>query len=136
MLSDPRRLTSNGNGTTASVHPGKADVLRKSYISPDWKGPGWYRMMVKDGGSFIPETSPGPNHCGTNAVGWLRGTHPETTGVTVEVTYCFDWAGNSCLYHRTGKITHCGDFFVYYLHDGPNGCYRYCAANSTTPIAN
>ena len=66
-----------------------------SYISPDWKGPGWYRITGA-AGTRIPEQSPGDIHCGTAATGWMRGVHPSTPGDQLVATVCFDGAGYNC----------------------------------------
>ena len=109
----------------------KCDKTGLGYTSPDWVGAGWYRMMVP-AGTRIPESPPGRYQCGTTATGWLRGSHPASPGRKDNVTYCFDNTESDdtdCDWSTQGKVTHCGDYFVYYLEDAP--CYpcRYCATD-------
>ena len=77
----------------------------------------------------------GYDHCGTNWTGWLRGPHPATPGVTIEgATFCFDsidknGSGKNCNKPTLGKVTHCGEYFVYYLPDVKHCYMRYCATD-------
>ena len=74
----------------------------------------------------MPEVSPGINHCGSRSPGWLRGEHPQEPGKTKSVTFCFEWSGNLCQRKKSGKVTNCGAYYVYFLKNV--GChYRYCA---------
>jgi hypothetical protein len=41
------------------------DYIDRSDTSPDWQGPGNYRIM-SSAGSRLPESTPGYDHCGTN----------------------------------------------------------------------
>ena len=80
----------------------------------------------------IPESPPGMNQCGTWATGWMRGSHPIVAGQTHEkVTFCFDGRGwgsyTDCEWSTQGKVTHCGEYFVYYLENVPKCSFRYCA---------
>ena len=105
-----------------------------SDTSPDWVGSGWYRMMVGAGASRIPESPPGVNQCGAWATGWMKGSHPTVAGQTKElVTFCFDGkgfhSGTDCGWKTQGKVTHCGDYFVYYLENTPACTLRYCATD-------
>ena len=92
--------------------------------SPGWVGPAWYRMPA--GTPRIPESSPGLWHCGTGTTGWLSGVHPTTPGASSDVKYCFPWGVNDCS-SSIGKVTNCGNFFVYYLENAPYCDARYCA---------
>ena len=49
---------------------GYCDSLFTYHTSPDWKGPGWYRLQG-DAGTQIPEEDIDSNHCGTAANGHL-----------------------------------------------------------------
>lgn len=102
--------------------------------SPDWIGTGWYRMVMpggRPGGSKIPEEQPDVHHCGTYVGGYISTPHPEIVGDTDEVTFCFGLrkAGKECKWSTDGKVTHCGDYYVYYLPDTPHCRLRYCAEN-------
>ena len=136
MLDDSRRSVDYGNGTELGIAKAKCDSDYNEYgdySSLDWVGAGWYRMMVP-AGTRIPETSPGIWHCGTQAPGWLKGSHPAAVGQTSEVKFCFDGKGfpnpaTDCEWSTQGKVTHCGDYFVYYLDNTPTCNIRYCATD-------
>ena len=100
----------------------------RTYRCDNWMAPAWYRFVMP-AGTRIPESSPGSYHCGTNAPGWLSGSHPTSTAETVDVKFCFDWSGNDCRWSTKGKITNCSGFFVYYLEKTPACSLRYCASN-------
>jgi len=95
-----------------------------------WKGKGYYRFM-EPSGTMMPESSPGKYHCGTGAVGWLNGQHPEEVGLEVEMEACFDSSSSGdCNYSTNITVTKCNDgYFVYHLVDTPSCYERYCAAN-------
>ena len=52
--------------------------------------------------------------------------HPTETDESKDVDFCFNWGGNSCVAKRRGKVTNCGEFFVYFLKSVPT-TWRYCA---------
>ena len=97
--------------------------------SPEWHGPGWYRLGMPAGTS-IPEEPVEPYHCNTAATGWLNGNHP-APGNTIDATICFNWNGNNCWTQIQIQIKHCDEYFLYYLPDPPQCNLRYCASNST-----
>lgn len=128
VLDESDRSITTGKGTNAD----KITSPSGGNISPDFQGPGCYRMQAP-AGIVIPESSPGKNKCGTYATGWMQDTHPTEIGVAKTVTFCFHW-GNECTYTEVGQVTLCeGDFYVYYLPEatsGPSGgLIRYCAAD-------
>ena len=45
---------------------------RRFKASPDWKGPGWYRMK-SPAGLQLSEEPVLPYHCSTSGTGWLNG---------------------------------------------------------------
>ena len=134
-LNDTTRSISYGNGTEpGSQTDGKRRCDNRGYnhptidVSPDWKGTGWWYRFTLPAGTRIPESSPGDNHCGTSATGWLSGTHPTSTGESLDVKFCFHSSnGDDCKFYQPGKITNCGEFFVYYLKDTSYCALRYCA---------
>jgi len=93
--------------------------------SPDWKGPGWYLITGK-AGNRIPESTPGINHCGTQASGWLNGKHPAVPGQQQDMTVCFDWESNACWQSTTATVRNCGGYFLYKLPTPPAYILRYC----------
>ena len=77
---------------TRNIQHGHEDYCDDSELAtgPDWRGPGWYRMLPP-AGTMMPQVTPQPDHCGTTRAGWLDGQHP--TGVyqtTSNVRVCFD----------------------------------------------
>merc|ERR1712241_1543996 len=94
--------------------------------SPDWKGPGWYRIN-NPAGSQLSEEVVEPYHCSTSGTGWLNGPHPEILGQTIEMQVCFNSAGNNCKWLTTVQVRNCGHYFLYYLEDVPYCPLRYCA---------
>eukprot|EP00088_Acartia_fossae_P043413 TRINITY_DN4574_c0_g1_i7.p1 TRINITY_DN4574_c0_g1~~TRINITY_DN4574_c0_g1_i7.p1 ORF type:complete len:349 (-),score=65.22 TRINITY_DN4574_c0_g1_i7:249-1274(-) len=112
--------------------PWKCDTAGHDNTSPDWAGAGWYRMMGP-AGTRIPEAPPGIWQCGTKASGWMTGSHPAVAGQTIDVIFCFDLKGykgySDCEWSTQGKVTHCGNYIVYYLENTPHCDLRYCATN-------
>ena len=102
------------------------DRIGRSDTSPDWQGPGNYRIM-SSAGSRLPESSPGYGHCGTGGPGWLRGEHPQDIYAEKNMTVCFDNGGNDCFNDADITVTNCDGFFVYMLSDTPYCHLRYCA---------
>ena len=103
-----------------------SDLFSDSHNTNEWRGPGWYRFTVRYPytGTRIPESKPQDPNCG-----WLSGKHPTSTAESVDVRFCFQRYYESCSSSTEGKITNCGDFFVYYLEDAPYCPHRYCATN-------
>ena len=97
--------------------------------SPDWQGPGWYRMSLPSGNT-IPEEPVEPFHCNSQAPGWLNSKHP-VPGNTIDGSVCFNSAGNTCKWQTRIKIRHCKNYFLYYLPKPPTCRLRYCASNSS-----
>jgi hypothetical protein len=52
--------------------------------------------------------------------------HPTETDESKDVDFCFHWNNNICSPKKRGKVTNCGEFFVYFLKHVPQH-YRYCA---------
>ena len=82
----------------------------------------------------MTETSLKWEHCGTEFPGWIRGTHPTDEGETVTVEVCFSSADNGndydCWWSQNIEITHCGEYYVYFLPEAPGCAFRYCAAST------
>merc|ERR1711983_544449 len=60
------------------------DSVGTSYKSPDWQGPTWYKLANR-AGKFIPEKSPGADHCGTWGSGYLTEPHPTRLYETIQL---------------------------------------------------
>jgi len=94
--------------------------------SPDWHGPGWYRLAGA-AGSALPESPPADFDCGTGAGGWLNGVHPTVADGVVQREACFSFAGSTCFGGGvTIDVVHCGSHFLYNLAATPLNCLRYC----------
>ena len=125
VLNDPTRSLAHANPPNDY---GFCDDTDDEEPSPDWHGPGWYRLGMP-AGTTIPEEPVEPEHCNTKATGWLNGNHP-APGHTIDGTVCFSSGGNTCYDQTQIQIKHCNEYFLYYLPNTP-GCYwRYCASNS------
>ena len=96
------------------------------YTSPDWNGPGWYKMDEAIG-TQIPEEVVDPKSCGTDAAGYLNGTHPSTVGELKDVKVCFSWDGDSCWRNSMIQVANCGNFYLYNLVTTPGCSIRYCS---------
>merc|ERR1712241_1392354 len=107
------------------VGPQYCDQTNNLKSSPDWKGPGWYRMK-NPAGLQLSEEPIEPYHCGTSATGWLNGPHPTTLGETVGMQVCFNGGGGECQWITSIQVKNCGNFFLYYLEDAPYCPLRYC----------
>lgn len=94
----------------------------------------WYRFTGEAGTRMAKKCVP-VGRCGTNAPGWLNGTHPEDEdeGV-VNRTVCFHWKNDCCHWKTAVKVRSCGGFYLYYLKRDPwGGCsYRYCGNGKGT----
>jgi len=86
----------------------------------------WIRFMGI-GGTIMPLTSPGWNHCGAFSSGWFNDSLPSTIGTIVDGDVCFDllYAG-SCDLHYSASVVNCGSFYVYFLPPVIICNSRYC----------
>ena len=80
----------------------------------------------------MPLKSPGPGRCATGYVGWLETKTLPNEYETKSVAFCFAVGYNDCYARRTGKVTNCKDYYVYYLPATPGCDYRYCATSATS----
>jgi hypothetical protein len=96
-----------------------------TYQSPDWNGPGWYRF-VGAAGTAMPESARADYDCGTDAPGWLNGTHPAVGDPVAVRQVCFGWSGDSCYWSTDVNVANCGDFYLYELPNTPETVLRYC----------
>ena len=119
ILSDSSR---NINHVTDSHFCDDFDSLSSS---PDWRGPGWYRIMGP-AGTQLPEEIVEMYHCGTSATGWLNGTHRIVFNEIVDRQVCFSIHEEPCRYQSAIQVLNCGDFFLYNLESTPTCILRYC----------
>ncbi|CAF3097008.1 unnamed protein product [Rotaria sp. Silwood2] len=89
-------------------------------------GGSWIRF-IGTGGTMIPLTPPGLNHCGGYVGGWFNDTLPTTVGTVVNGTVCFTMNENSCPFQISVFVINCsGGFYVYFLPPTPVCNARYC----------
>jgi len=97
--------------------------------SPDWKGPGWYRV-VAPAGTKILSGDPGHQHCNTDDPGYIdRGIYPIAPGKSTTLKVCFNAGslGKCDKYHKNHiTVTLCNGFYVYKLPKPLNTDDRYC----------
>ena len=65
-------------------------------------------------------------HCGTDAPGWLNGTHPAVADGVVQRQVCFSYLGSCCHNSTNISVRNCGAFYVYKLEPPPDCYLRYC----------
>jgi hypothetical protein len=103
---------------------GCCDKLGHSRATPDWNGPGWYRIMG-EAGTKMPDAAPGEYQCGTAGSGWLSGGHPAVGDGAVNRTVYFHYNGNK--YDSTDvQVLNCQAYYVYRFPDVPYCQYGYC----------
>jgi len=125
VLDDATRSVNHGGCGENGGDECYCDHRRYTFISPDWQGPGNYRIM-SSAGSRLPESSPGYYHCGTHRSGWLRGEHPQDIYAEKNMTVCFDYGSNDCGREADITVTNCNGYYVYLLPDTPGCSARYC----------
>eukprot|EP00118_Oscarella_pearsei_P017842 m.179541 g.179541 ORF g.179541 m.179541 type:complete len:343 (+) comp39221_c0_seq12:624-1652(+) len=86
----------------------------------------WNRIDDTLGGQMSETCPPSLHVCGTDAPGWLQGTHPIRFGVETPDKGCFLWEGNCCNWSTDVKVLRCGTFYVYNLPLTPVSYLAYC----------
>ena len=110
LISDDWRKTSNTNQRSLRCDRW-SNLARK-----------WFRIDDSIGGR-MPESCMPLRRCGTNAPGWLQGTHPTEIGVEVSDKICYRWTRSCCQWSANVKIVNCGSYYVYYVPKFSNACY-------------
>ena len=88
--------------------------------------PGWHSFSSTIGGA-MPEKCTSSHYCGTQASGWLKGSHPIVIGQKISRTVCFSWSSNCCEWQTSVEVINCGQYYIYNLPNTP-ACYlAYCA---------
>jgi hypothetical protein len=101
------------------------DKTRHYPTPPDWRGEAWYRFSGP-AGTRMPDSTPGENHCGTVAAGWLAGGHPALGEGQVTRTVYFDLSNDPEYWETTVSVINCGEFYIYRLPDTPTCALGYC----------
>jgi len=90
---------------------------------------GWYRFTGA-AGTKMPTSCPPMYSCGTDAPGWMQGSHPSVQDGAVNRTVCFHWDNNCCIWSNGIQVRNCGDFYVYKFPGPPPNCtLKYCGTN-------
>ena len=126
ILNDPTRNVGNTNGHYC-------DFGDTNELSPDWNGPGFYRIQGP-AGDKIPTSPPSLFHCGTDLPGWINDEEGAIelmeVGQEINVQACFRWRNGPCEYSTDITVTFCpSNFYVYSLPNVPIFWARYCATN-------
>jgi Leucine-rich repeat (LRR) protein len=104
------------------------DQVGNADKSPQWQGPGWYRFSGS-AGTRLPEVAPSTYSCGTDAPGWLNGTHPLPEDGVVDRTVCFSFLSNTCWRSSAIQVVNCNGYYRYNLLDTPDCDARYCGTD-------
>ena len=97
----------------------------QQYISTDWHGPGWYRVVGGAGTQISEQSLQQPNYgtCGAHIGAWITGGHPSIPGENV-IREIYQKLASSQIHNV--DVTNCNGYMVYNLK-GFSGCaYRYC----------
>mgnify|MGYP002630613163 CR=1 FL=1 len=88
----------------------------------------WFRFTGA-AGVMLPTVAPPKDRCGTQATGWMQGSHPSVQDGKVARKACFHWGGNTCNWNSSIQVINCGEYYVYNLTNSPVCNLRYCATN-------
>ena len=75
----------------------------------------------------MPEKCTSEKYCGTNASGWLKGSHPSVIGQKFSRTVCFSFSGSCCYLQTSVEVINCGQYYIYNLPNTPICALTYCA---------
>ena len=103
-------------------------------MSASMSADSWYRFEEPAGTQMADSIVPG-RHCGTDATGWLNGTHPAVLGENVIRQVCFNWDGNSCWRKTNVEIKNCGGFYLYKLKDTQTCSLKYCGQSLAADVS-
>lgn len=117
VINDPsRNVNQSGIGGTCDNGP-----LFDTSI-----GGRWIRFLGT-GGTMIPQSSPGANHCSAFLVAWSNASLPSTIGVISLANICVESQSIAmCSITPNTKIVNCDSFYVYFLQPLIMCNARYC----------
>ena len=95
-------------------------------IFSDRLSTGWYRFGGR-AGTKLPTSCVPENRCGTNAAGWMNGTHPTVFEGKVIRKVCYSFSG-CCRYSNNIEVMNCGLYYIYKLPSSPCSPCRYCGS--------
>lgn len=120
QIDDPSRNIAN------VASPGQCDNGPIFNVSG---GAAWIRF-VGSGGTELPMSSPGINHCGAFLSGWYNDTLPIIPNTPTNGTVCFETYADICGFSLDTTVVLCspGNFYVFRLLPIPICNARYCTA--------
>lgn len=87
--------------------------------------PGWHRFQGAAGNRMADKCVP-MKRCGTDATGFINGSHPTVDEGVVIRKACYHMAYSCCHRRNNIKVKNCGDFYVYDLQRTPGCSLGYC----------
>ena len=128
-LDNHTRTAEYNHGNISTI----CDRSSSKYMSPQWRGRGWYRFEGFSGTRMLDHRpTKGKFSCGTEAPGYLVGDQPASIGEVTDAKVCFDW-DNPCQWSTPVQIKKCaGDKFSYKLEEAPACSLRYCGTDVDT----
>ncbi|CAF3868656.1 unnamed protein product, partial [Rotaria sp. Silwood1] len=123
-INDSSRLVSSNGGSGCDNSSFSTGITYVRFVSGSGKD------------MEIPMSSPGPNHCGTQATGYVTTDYPYFPSQTVNATVCYANNNTSCYASNTITITYCDQYYVFGLTKPPRRCgtrYSIYIDTSNTP---
>ncbi|MCA9699748.1 MAG: DUF4215 domain-containing protein, partial [Myxococcales bacterium] len=130
-LADPQcflpyiQLTRSDRNITQNDGNGGIEFCDQNANDGEWAGLNWYRFTGQ-AGTQMPTTAPVIYACGTDAPGWLNGSHPSFADGVVARQVCFNWSGNQCNWNSQIQVVACPGYYLYQLPNSPVCALRYC----------
>ena len=94
---------------------------------------GWFRFEGASGDRMLDFAPPSSDMCGTQAPGWLDGSHPVAAQGIVTRPVCYSWLGNTCNWTHDVEVLECGGYYVYELSGTPTCDLGYCGVGALDP---
>ncbi|XP_074628689.1 uncharacterized protein LOC141886438 isoform X2 [Acropora palmata] len=91
----------------------------------------WYKIEINGFPAIIPTNCPAIGSCGTQAQIWIMSMEKLRFGEDRNGSACVAWNGPleriCCMWKWPIRVTHCGDFVVYWLKGVEDCSMAYCA---------
>jgi cysteine-rich repeat protein len=109
------------------------DRLDAPNKSPDWLGPGWYRIGDQLG-HHVPTFPTEDYACGGTAGGWVDDVPNANDGI-IEAELCFAFGDDSCLASVMVQGVRCNyeQYYLWQLPEAPSCDLRYCIGYIVPP---